>query len=200
MARLPPLSPEGGASRYLNRTGQQPGHTTGPRYDKAMTATIHGIQFDTAGHLPFTPALQAFYVNGRFAHTPYSVGRGRVWIDVNGTAPNMAFWRDIEKGDGSPEGFGSWLDQRHTATGGPGGGYCDRSNLPAMLASAGRRPWSLWLATLDGTTDPALIPELARLPASVTLAAIQAVPAAMLGFPADMSVVLDPAYWDKHHA
>lgn len=161
--------------------------------------TIHGVQFDTVGRLPFTPALQAFYVNGDFAHEPYSVGRGRVWIDVNGTAPGRAFWRDIEKGDGTPAGFGAWLDHRHALTGGPGGGYCDRSNLPGMIASAGRRDWSLWLATLDGTTDPGLIPELEHLPANVTLVAIQAVPAAMLGFNADLSVILDGAYWDKHH-
>lgn len=165
----------------------------------AMT-TIQGVQFDTAGHLPFTPALQAFYVNGDFARRPYAVGPGRVWIDVNGTAPGRAFWRDIEKGDGTPAGFGRWLDQRHELTGGPGGGYCDRSTLPAMIASAGPRPWSLWLATLDGTTDPAVIPELAQLPAHVTLVGIQAVPARMLGFNADLTVILDPAYWDKHHA
>lgn len=164
----------------------------------AMLKNIHGIQVDTAGHLPFTPALQAFYVNGDFAHKPVTYGRGRVWIDVNGGAPGAAFWRDIEKGNGDPASFGAWLDRRRHLTGSPGGGYCSRSSLAAMITSAGARPWSLWLATLDGTADPDVIPELAQLPAHVTLVGIQAIPAAMLGFNADLTVILDKAYWDSH--
>lgn len=160
---------------------------------------IYGLQWDTTGKLPFTPPLQALYVNGRYASVPH-FGRGRVYIDVDGTAPRTAFWRDIEPGDGTPDGFGHWLDQRHAQVGSWGGGYCDRSNLPGMIAAAGRRPWSLWLATLDRTADPAAIAELASLPPNVTLAAIQAFGAQHLGFIADLSVVLDQAYWMKHAA
>ncbi len=160
---------------------------------------IHGLQWDTSTRLPFTPRLQALYVNGRFASVPH-FGRGRVYIDVLGTAPAKAFWRDIEPGDGTPEGFGHWLDARHAAVGSWGGGYCDRARLPGMIAAAGRRPWSLWLATLDTTADPAAIAQLASLPPNVTLVAIQAFGAQHLGFNADLSVVLDHDYWAERAA
>jgi hypothetical protein len=153
--------------------------------------TIYGVQFDAVAPLPFTPALQALYINGRFA-TPPQYGRGRVYIDVLGTAPRGAFWRDIERGDGTPADFPGWLDQRHAAGMGWGGGYCSRNLLPEMISRAGARPWSLWLATLDGTTDPVI-----TLPPTVTLVAVQAIPAAMLGFAADLSVVTDPGYWER---
>lgn len=158
---------------------------------------VHGLQWDSVDRLPFTPPLQAFYVNGSAAVTPH-FGRGRVYIDVNGTAPDKAFWRDIEPGDGTPAGFGGWLDRRHAAVGSWGGGYCDRDQLAGMITSAGRRPWSLWLATLEGTFDPAATGALlASLPPNVTLVAVQAFGARHLGFNADLSVVIDPAYWQK---
>lgn len=160
---------------------------------------IHGLQWDSTTTLPFTPPLQALYINGRFASAPH-YGRGRVYIDVDGTASAKAFWRDIEPGNGTPEGFGHWLDERHAAGCGWGGGYCDRNDLPAMITSAGRRPWSLWLATLDGTADPAAIAQLASLPPNVTLVAIQAFGTQHLGFNADLSVVLDQAYWQDRAA
>ena len=160
---------------------------------------IYGLQWDSTGRLPFTPPLQALYANGRFAG-PVHYGRGRVYVDVNGSAPHAAFWRDIEPGNGEPEGFGHWLDQRHAATGSWGGGYCDRAWLPRMIASAGRRPWSLWLATLDATADPGAIAELGQLPPNVTLVAIQAFGEQHLGFSADLSVVVSKAYWERHAA
>lgn len=156
---------------------------------------IHGVQWDTTGTLPFVGDLHAYYYNGRFATRPYVTGRGRVWIDVDGSAPDKCFWRDIEPGNGDPSSFGGWLDRRRAAVGSGGGGYCDRSDLPGMIASAGsHRPWSLWLATLDGTLpDPSAL----NLPPTVTLVAVQAIPEAMLGFHADESFVVDAAYWQQ---
>ena len=160
--------------------------------------TVYGLQFDSIAPLPFTPALQAHYVDGAVSKWSGKItyGRGWVWIDATGASPRAAFWRDIEQGDGTPADFPGWLDQRHAAGLGWGGGYCSRDLLPDMIRCAGTRPWSLWLATLDGTTDPGL-----TLPSTVTLVAVQAFPAAMTGgLPADVSVVVDQAYWERRHA
>jgi hypothetical protein len=158
--------------------------------------TIYGLQFDSIGKLPFEPALEAHYVDGPVSTYPGPItyGPGRVWIDPTGAKPDAAFWRDIEQGDGTPADFPGWLDERHAAGHGWGGGYCSRDLLPAMLAAAGSRPWSLWLATLDGTTDPAVV-----LPSHVTLCAVQAFPAQMVGgMTVDVSVVVNASYWARH--
>jgi hypothetical protein len=155
--------------------------------------TIYGTMWDSAsGAYPPGAALCAFYVNGKFAHKPVSFGRGRVWIDVDGSMPGAAYFLDIETGDARPADFPGWLDRRHAGGGGWGGGYCNRATLPAAVAAAGTRPWALWLATLDGS-----IPDAASLslPPNVTLVAVQAFPASMLGFNADESVVVDQAWW-----
>lgn len=150
---------------------------------------IHGLQWDTTGHLPFTPALQAFYVNGAYATAPH-YGRGRVWIDVTGADPRGAMWLDVEKGDATAADVPGWLDQRRPV--GEGGIYCNRSNLAAVEAYAGRRPHLLWVATLDGTLD------IAPPPGIGVLALIQAFPAAMVGLNVDISGVVDLDYWNRH--
>ena len=160
--------------------------------------TIYGLQFDSIGPLPFTPALQAHYVDGPVSKWQGEIhyGRGWVWIDPTGAMPRAAFWRDIEQGDGTPADFPGWLDERHAAGLGWGGGYCSRDALPAMIDAAGVRPWSLWLATLDGTTDPA-----PALPPNVRLVMVQAFPAGMVGgIDVDVSVVVDEPYWLARHA
>lgn len=154
---------------------------------------VQGLQFDSTDPLPFVPMLEAFYVNGRFAHSPVRYGPGRVYIDVLGSAPRAAFWLDVEKQDATPDMVPGWLDARHAAGDGWGGVYCNQSTLPAVIAAAGNRPWSLWLATLDGT-----LPMVPGLPSGVKLLAVQAFPAAAVGINADISVVLDPAYWGRH--
>lgn len=162
--------------------------------------SICGLQFDSISPLPFTPALQAHYVDGPVSKWPGKITyeRGYVWIDATGASPKAAFWRDIEQGDGTPADFPGWLDERHAAGLGWGGGYCSRDLLPEMISRAGSRPWSLWLATLDGT-----IPDAAELelPSNITLIAVQAFPAAMVGgINIDVSVVVDEAYWTERHA
>lgn len=157
-----------------------------------MITDICGIQFDSIAALPFTPALEARYINGRYASPP-DYGRGRVYVDVNATAAKEAFWLDVEKGDATPAAVPGWLDERQAAGLGHGGIYCDRSSLPAVEAAAGTRPHLLWIATLDGTLD--ITP-----PAGYgVLAAVQVIPASMLGFTADLSVVIDADYWYGRH-
>ncbi len=159
-------------------------------------SSICGLMWDstTPEVIPSYALLRALYVTGRGAVRP-AFGRGRVYIDVLGNAPQLAFWADVETGDITPDHFAGWLDRRHAAGAGWGGGYCNRATLPAMVSAAGRRPWSLWLATLDGHADPAVIAELASLPPNVTLVAVQAFPAAMTGGNADLSVVVSRAWW-----
>jgi hypothetical protein len=152
--------------------------------------TAYGLQFDSVDVLPFTPALQALYINGDYA-TPARYGPGRIYIDVLGTAPSAAFWLDVENGDASPDRAPGWLDERHATGAGWGGIYCDESNLPAVVQACGTRPWSLWLATLDGT-----IPGSLSVPPTFTLVAVQAFPSSMVGINADVSLVLDRAYWE----
>jgi hypothetical protein len=153
--------------------------------------SICGVQFDSVRPLGFTPALEARYINGEWA-SPADYGPGRVYIDVMGGAADRAFWSDVEKGDMTPADVPRQLDQRQAAGLGYGGIYCDRDNLAAVEAAAGTRPHLLWIATLDGTTtgiDP--------VPGFGVLAVIQIFPAAMLGLPADLSIVVDPAYWRR---
>lgn len=153
---------------------------------------ICGVQFDSVSPLPFRPALEARYVNGRYSSPP-EYGRGRVYIDVNGSNPRGAFWLDVEKGDATPAAVPSWLDERITAEG-AGGIYCSRNSLAAVEAAAGNRPHLLWVATLDGTM------EITPPPGIGVLAVVQAIPASMLGFNADLSLVIDTGYWAARHA
>lgn len=152
---------------------------------------MYGLQFDSTRPLPFTPALQALYINGLYA-TPARYGRGRVYIDVTGAAPDKAMWLDVERFDATPDIVPDWLDVRAPYS--EGGIYCSRDSLAAVEEAAGPRPHLLWVATLDGTLT-------VQLPSSGVgqLVAVQAIPGAMLGIlPADASVVTDPGYWRAH--
>ena len=152
---------------------------------------IYGFQWDSTDTLPFTPTLQALYANGKF-RAPLHYGRGKVFIDVTGGIPNGAMWLDVERFDATVADVPGWLDER--ARFGEGGIYCSRSNLEAVELAAGDRPHLLWVATLDGTVDPPLPPGHGQL------VAVQAFGADMLPVHADLSVVVDSAYWEAHHA
>jgi len=159
---------------------------------------VFGIQYDSTGPLPFvSAAIVAKYINGSFAQRPVHFGRGFVWIDVNGSEPGDAHWLDVERGDAAPGMVPRWLHERRQRTGDPGGIYCNRSTLPAVLEAAGNVPFELWLATLDGTVFPE---ELGHLPSTVRPVLVQAFPAALTGFHADLSMVIDQRYWDTRHA
>ncbi len=162
--------------------------------------TIYGLQYDSTAALPIPGAIQAYYLNGRFAHRPVTYGRGKVWVDVLASDPLSAHWLDIETGDAAPADFPRWNMQRHLGCQVWGGFYCNRDTLPKVLEILPETMHAdLWLATLDGTADPRDIPEVHSLPAHVTLVAIQAFPETMAGFHADVSVVVDRAYWDSRH-
>jgi hypothetical protein len=155
---------------------------------------IYGFQWDSTDTLPFQPALQAKYVNGKYA-SRIQYRRGLVWIDVIGNMANAARWFDVESGDGGPGSVPGWLDSRHQHMGRPDGGiYCNRDTLPSVEEAAGDRPHDLWIATLDGTVDLVLPPGAGHL------VAVQAFPAEWLPVHADLSVVVDPGYWEAHHA
>lgn len=157
----------------------------------------YGLQWDSANDLPFMQgAIVARYYNGRYAYRPVSFPRGRVWIDVMGNAPNDCHWADVESGDLTPQAFPPWNNARHQMTGEWGGFYCNRSTLPQVLEVLGSMPADLWLATLDGETDP---PELATLPSTIRAVAVQAFPASVAGIAADCSLVINQAYWNDHH-
>jgi hypothetical protein len=154
--------------------------------------TVYGTMWDSAsGAYPPGAALCAYYLNGLWARKPVEYGRGKVWIDVLGTAPTEALWLDVETGDATPADVPGWLDERADAKLDAGGVYCSISNLEAVETAAASRPHLLWVATLDGNTAPSL-PRV-----SGQLVAVQAIPASMLGFDADMSVVTDPGWWSS---
>jgi hypothetical protein len=150
---------------------------------------VFGTQWDSAsGDIPAGVKLRALYVNGGFATRPVTYGRGRVWIDVIGNAPDKALWLDVERFDATPDRVPGWLDDRRRSGAGTGGIYCDRSTLPAVEAAAGDLPHLLWIATLDGTVN-------VTVPGRGHLVAVQAYPASMLGPDADLSIVVDEKYW-----
>ncbi len=155
---------------------------------------VYGFQWDSTDTLPFQPTagkpcILALYANGKF-RAPLHYGRGHVFIDVTGGLPNGAAWLDVEKGDATVADVPGWLDER--ARFGPGGIYCSRDTLPAVEQAAGDRPHWLWVATLDGTTEVPLPP------GSGHLVAVQAFGEAYLPFHADLSLVVDAAYWEAH--
>jgi hypothetical protein len=161
-----------------------------------MIESIQGLQWDTIGSLPFQATLHAYYLNGKYATRPIVYRPGAVWIDVLGNGPTAAYWLDVENEDATPAMVPEWLDKR--ASVGPGGIYCSRANLAAVLSNAGSdRKYDLWLATLDGTIFPY---EINSLPANANLVAVQAFPSSYLGINADLSVVFDSAYWSSHAA
>jgi hypothetical protein len=153
----------------------------------------YGFQWDSTGTLPFSvpPGILAFYANGKY-RAPLDYARGKVYVDVTGGLPNGATWLDVEKGDATIADVPGWLEER--AEYGEGGIYCSRDSLAPVELAAGDRPHLLWVATLDGTTDITLPP------GSGHLVAVQAFPAAWLPVHADLSIVVDAAYWDAHHA
>jgi hypothetical protein len=153
--------------------------------------TIYGHMFDSASQtFPAHSQLNAYYFNGHFNHTPVMYGRGKVWIDVTGAAPKACSWLDVERGDASPGRVPGWLDERDMP--GNQGIYCDRSNVGAVIKAAGNRVYNLWISTLDGNTNP-VIPS-----GPGKLVAVQAFPASMVGFNADMSVIVSETYWKRH--
>jgi hypothetical protein len=156
---------------------------------------VYGLQWDSAaGDFPPRARLKALYVNGAFATRPVKYRRGLIWIDVTGADPAGAYWLDVERGDATPAQVPGWLDARknHVGDYGSAGIYCNRSTLPAVQEAAGDRPHALWVATLDGTASVTLPDAHGRL------VAIQDYPASMVGLDADISIVVDQAYWTAH--
>lgn len=158
--------------------------------------TIYGYMWDSASQdFPKGSKLNALYYNGLYAHKPYSVGPGKVWIDVFGTAPDQASILQI---DGTTaevttliNGCRAWVAKR-VPIGAPTI-YCNRSQLPRVQAELTGFHYYVWLSTLDGTI-PATTPGYG----TGTLAAVQYKGAAQTGINADQSAVINDTWWKLH--
>ncbi|HEY6277150.1 MAG TPA: hypothetical protein VIX86_12555 [Streptosporangiaceae bacterium] len=108
-----------------------------------------------------------------------------VWIDRgNGDPGGIASVLDVEPGLFRPGQVPAWLDAKGFARTPFRTVYCDRADLAAVEADAGGRRFWRWVATLDGTAH------LDGAAWQDRPAAIQCLPAAKLGFHADLSLVL----------
>jgi hypothetical protein len=165
------------------------------------TVSVHGFMYDSSSAtFPAASKLNAYYYNGDYAHRPYTVGPGRVWIDVLGDAPTKCSILQI---DGLNETqisamigiIPSWLRTR-ARSGGWQTLYCNRSLLPRVQAAARLTnvDYFIWLSTLDGTVLPALPTK------GGTLIGTQSVGAAGLGIHADRTSVTSAAWWAQHAA
>lgn len=160
--------------------------------------TEYGYMWDSASNAqPANSKLNAYYVNGRYAHRPITYGRGKLWIDVFGTAPNAASILQIDgltqaEIEGMIGKIPRWLDER--AHYGLGMLYCNHANLAAVQRAAGNRQYNVWFSTLDGTV-PLKLPSPGG-----HLVAVQAWNANMTGINADKSAVIDLAFWEAHAA
>lgn len=164
-----------------------------------MTPVTHGFMYDSSSAtFPAASQLNAYYYNGDYAHRPYKVGPGRVWIDVEGNSPGLCSVLQI---DGLTEAaitamiavIPSWLRSR-ARLGGWQTLYCNRSILPRVQAAARLTnvEYFVWLSTLDGTV-------LDKLPTpGGTLMGCQSVGAAGLGIHADRTSVTSAAWWAQH--
>lgn len=151
-----------------------------------------GYMYDSAdGVFPAGSRLNALYFNGRYAHRPYQVRRGQIWIDVDGSAPGSCCCLQID-GFTQPQidvmiaMVPHWLDRRNRI--GRGVIYTDRDSLPAVVRAAMGRPWDLWLSTLDGTIPGPIAPAGA---VSGRLIAVQA----WRGAITDTSAVVNSDWW-----
>jgi hypothetical protein len=156
-----------------------------------LSYRVYGVMFDSASQdFPDDSLLNAYYFNGHYAHIPYKVGQGAVWIDVLNNAPKSCSWLDVETGDATPADVPGWLDARNMP--GDQGIYCSIDSVAAVNSYAAKRPFNLWVSTLDGNPFP-IVPSI-----SGTLVAVQCIPASMLRFNGDMSVVVNENYWKEH--
>lgn len=139
--------------------------------------------------IPQGARVVAPYRNGLYAWSAaqldYHAAAAKAFIDVLAAdAPGCAVL-DVERYDARPQDAPGWLRQKPA---GSGCIYCSSDTLPAVTAQCAGLAYFIWLATLDGTV--CLTGADLDLPPGVTLAAVQGWPQALLGFPADLSVIL----------
>jgi hypothetical protein len=148
----------------------------------------YGYMYDSAaGQFPDGCKLKMLYCNGDYAHKPYVVERGQVWVDVLNEAPGACSILDVERFDAKPADVPGWLDKRNPV--GRGIIYCNQSTLPAVISYAGDRPFDLILSTLDGSMPAVTVPHGTVLAYQVRT----------IG-PYDESAVVDKAWWEAHAA
>lgn len=158
----------------------------------------------------------ALYADGNYAAPPaafsvlHRLGVKTVDITVKGN-PGIKAGKvaaDDESGDLTPEQAATWAEAENHAGEWPVI-YVNRSNKPDTIALCTKlglepvRDFGLWAATLDGTFTDTGGADLRGEPGVV---AVQAWPAAMVGFDADASVLTRlghewlgiPPTWDVH--
>lgn len=144
--------------------------------------------------IPDVVEMVAGYINGNFnwaaANGAFDKWQkaAHVRIDVTGANPASASVLDVEKGDATPDHAKQWIEDRN-ALGFKSVIYCDRSTMPAVMASTGSlihgKDYFFWIATLDGTKT---------LPDMTGVIAVQYADAKMTGFDADESIVYDDTW------
>jgi hypothetical protein len=145
-----------------------------------------GIAFDstTPDVLPVNTPIVGGYVNGRFTWSKSDwerfPGSKQLRINVTGI-PGRGNTLDVERGDATPDHCVTWWESvtwvkpEHRCI------YVNRDQFPAVASAMGKRPFMLWLATLDGS-----MPTVYK---GRTVDLVQFLPASKLGFNADMSAV-----------
>lgn len=163
-----------------------------PKEQNVTTRTMYDST--TPAAIPAGAQMVAAYIDGKYAWSAEELARfpDATKLGITVTGNEVTDIIDVETGDATPAHVPGWItdtkrvEHPHRAT-----VYCNRSSLGAVKAAcqgAGftlGHDYVLWVATLDGTT------ELADMHGVV---AIQDKSAAMLGFHADSSVVVDDTW------
>jgi hypothetical protein len=144
---------------------------------------------DDPGGVPRGTAVVGGYVNG---HTAWPTtawlafpGAARVRINVTGE-PGRGDCLDVETGDATPADCVRWWESCTWVAPADRLIYCSRDTVGKVRAAMADRPWALWLATLDGTLETAWDGK--------AVTACQYLGAAVLGFHADMSLILSDTW------
>jgi hypothetical protein len=146
----------------------------------------YGYMYDSAENkFPADSRLNMLYFNGRYAHKPYEVRRGQIWIDVLNDAWASCSVLDVETGDATPADVPGWLEKRNPI--GRGVIYCNRANFPLVCSYAKDIPFNLILATLDGTMPEVKVPHGSTLAYQIH----------DLG-DWDQSAVVNESFWNTH--
>jgi hypothetical protein len=144
--------------------------------------------------LPTNVGLVAGYVNGSRSQWPHNAwdrfpNSHHVRVNVIGT-PTRGDCLDIETGDATPDHAPTWYDSINWTNKDNLIIYTNRSQVAAVSAAMGKRPWRLWLATLDGTAP--------TIWEGKAVTAVQYLGSQHLGMNMDMSLVFDDN-WLKVH-
>jgi hypothetical protein len=136
--------------------------------------------------------MVATYATGKWAvdlHTvklAFPKASGFVRINTNAD-PSYGDCLDVENGDATVEDIDTWLHARAEQGVTDLATYCSRDTLPAVQAATSLSPYH-WVATLDGTLF------IQGYQPLVGPAAVQILPATLIGPNVDLSIVLEDSW------